>query len=240
MFAKILFILAGVLIVSFLYSLYTLQRKIAFSHTLAMNTVAYQKQSTDMTTTVLVLGDSTAVGVGATRPEDSVPALFAEMVGATYVENRGVSGARVGDLASQLMKKNLIEYDYILVMIGGNDVVARYDPQVVSQELRLLLEKLPSHQKLIVQMCGDVGTAPLLPWYVRSYYTKKNLAFHKAFETTVTEFGGIYVNLYLPKTEDPFVAQPEIYFSADGFHPSSAGYASWFEILKAGQFLQED
>ncbi len=231
MFAKILFVLAAVLILSFLYSLYTLQRKIAFSQKLAASTVAFQLPSTDLTTTVLVLGDSTAVGVGASSPETSVPGLFATQVQATYLENRGVSGARVEDLGGQLAKISLPEYDYILIQIGGNDVVARHDAEVVAKELQALLEKLPTHQKLIVQMCGDVGTATLLPWYVRPYFSQKNQAFHKTFESTVTKSGGLYINLYLSKAEDPFVAQPEVYFSADGFHPSSAGYAFWFEIL---------
>ncbi len=214
------------------YSLYRVKHKIAFSQKLAASTEAFQLTSTDLTTTVLVLGDSTAVGVGASSPETSIPGLFAKEVQATYLENRGVSGARVEDLAGQLAKTNLSEYDYILIQIGGNDVVARHDAEVVAQELGVLLEKLPAHQKLIVQMCGDVGTATLLPWYVKPYFSNKNQAFHTAFERIVTKSGGLYVNLYLPKAEDPFVAQPGVYFSADGFHPSSAGYASWFEILK--------
>jgi len=232
MFVKGILIVSTALLMAFLYSLYSLQRKIAFSQKLAATTTAYENQSSDLTTSVLVLGDSTAVGVGASNKETSIPGLFAKEVGATYLENRGVSGAKVADLVGQLDGRNLPEYDYILIQIGGNDVVARHDPQRVAQELLSVFQKLPPHQKLIVQMCGDIGTAPLLPWYVHFYYTQKSLAFHKAFESTVTNFGGLYVNLYVPKTEDPFVAQPEIYFSADGFHPSSAGYASWFEILK--------
>lgn len=232
MFAKILLVLVVILILSFLYSLYRVKQKISFSQKLVVSTVAFELTSTDLTTTVLVLGDSTAVGVGASSPEFSVPGFLASEVRATYLENRGVSGARVVDLAEQLQKTSLPSYEYILIQIGGNDVVARHNPQVVAQELLTILEKLPPHKKLIVQMCGDVGVAPLLPWYVRPYYTHKTLAFHDAFETTVTDFGGTYVNLYLPKTQDPFAIRPEVYFSADGFHPSSTGYASWFEILK--------
>ena len=216
------------------YHVLQVKRKIAISQEIVARTMPYTKESADMSRSLLVLGDSTAQGVGASTKEESIPALVAEKLQATYVENRSFSGAKVSDLEGQLASHRLEKYDTILVQIGGNDIVARNNAQAVASELEALLKTLPKHDKLVVLMCGDVGVATLFPWFVRGYYTHKTLAYHEAFAEVVPRAGGTYVNLYEPKETDPFVKEPEVYFAKDQFHPSSAGYRVWFEkVLKA-------
>ena len=36
-----------------------------------------------------------------------------------------------------------------------------------------------------------------------------------------------YVDLFVEKAVDPFIQDPQQYFSEDQFHPSDAGYAQW-------------
>jgi lysophospholipase L1-like esterase len=232
MIIKLALVVISLIVLGAACSLLRVYYQIRVSQKIVVQTVSFDNLSQDKSSTLLVLGDSTAYGVGASRKEESIPALFAGLVHATYVENLGVSGARVADLPAQRKKARLEQYDFILVQIGGNDVVARHNPQITAKELEGVLSNLPKYKKLVVQMCGDVGVAPLLPWYVRPYYTKKTLAFHVTFEEAVTKAGGTYINLYLPKEEDPFYQEPKIYFAEDGFHPSGRGYAVWFQTLQ--------
>jgi len=51
--------------------------------------------------TILVLGDSTGVGVGATRPEESLAGLFAADYPDADIINVAVSGTRVADAITQ-------------------------------------------------------------------------------------------------------------------------------------------
>jgi len=40
-----------------------------------------------------------------------------------------------------------------------------------------------------------------------------------------------YVDLFVEPENDVFVQEPKTYFSWDGLHPSSAGYATWYQSL---------
>lgn len=194
--------------------------------------VPYEVLSGDFSKTLLVLGDSTAVGVGAAAPEESVAGLVAAHIGATYVENRGETGACVEDLKVQIETAKLRRYDLILVQIGGNDIVLLRSAKRAAQKLDILLMSLPEAGKVILFTAGNVGGATTFPMTVRPFHTWTNLAFHKWFAKVAKRRKMTYVNLYEPASRDLFIKEPERYLSEDGLHPSSEGYALWFEKLR--------
>lgn len=182
---------------------------------------------------VLVIGDSTGVGVGASEPEESVAGRLAAHVRAGRVENYSVSGAMVADLPKQIARASQDQYDYILVQVGGNDIIHFRSAAKASAELREVLKALPSSGETIVLSAGNVGAATLFPWFMRPFYTHRTRAYHEAFGRVVSELGGTYVPLYEEPRHDPFVQEPNVYLSADGLHPSSEGYRLWFEKVIA-------
>lgn len=192
----------------------------------------YEARTTDFEKTLLILGDSTGVGVGATNPEDTVAAKLAFHIGATYVENQAKSGAAVADLSTQLQHTELSHYHFILIQIGGNDIIAFHDTKGVAKELARILNTLPDAERVVLMSAGNVGGASILPWIARPFYTWKTLQYHKAFTQVANEKGITYVNLYKKPWEDPFIKDTGRYLSADGLHPSSEGYALWFEEVK--------
>lgn len=227
------FLFIAVFLLGFvLYHTFQVQRKIQLSKQLVKQAKPFSLQSDDTTRTLLVLGDSTAIGVGASMPEDSVPALFAGHIGATLTENRGVSGAKISDVQGQIDGIVRKEYRHILLQVGSNNIVALQSVEEAEKELRTVLQMLPKHENLTVIVSGNVGAAKLIPWFLRDLYTKKSLEYHALFEKVVPEFGGTYVNLYTPKSIDPFVLKPEVYLAKDEFHPSSQGYRLWFEKIQ--------
>lgn len=229
---KIISLIFILLILYLLYIYIIVRHKINISKDLIQKTVKYENLTDDKGKTLLILGDSTAVGVGVNKREDSIPALLSDKLKVTYTENKSVSGAKVSDLKDQMQNIKLKNYDYVLIQIGGNDVVARKDVDKVGKELGEVVQTLPKGAKVIVQMCGDVGVATLLPWFVRGYYTSLSLKYHTVFEKITKENGAVYINLYEDPKTDPFLKLPEIYLATDGFHPSSAGYKLWFSKLE--------
>jgi len=192
----------------------------------------YRNESADYAKTMLVLGDSTGVGVGAQKPEDTVAGLTAAYIGATYAENYAVSGAAVEELPGQIAKAKCDSYDLVLVHIGGNDILAGNDPKKVAPRLTEILKTLPQAGKVVVLSAGNVGGATIFPHVIRPFHMWLTLAYHKAFTPAVESAGGTYVNLYMPLLKDPFLRRPNYYLAPDGLHPSSAGYALWFEKVK--------
>ena len=91
---KILLLLLGLAALAYVlfWSVHFYQ-KYQIGHGLVKKAVPYQLLSVDHSKSLLVLGDSTGVGVGAATSSETVAALFAAQMRATYVENLAVSGA---------------------------------------------------------------------------------------------------------------------------------------------------
>ncbi len=206
--------------------------KVRISRELMENTLSYSLSSDNYAKTMLVLGDSTGVGVGAARPEDSVAGRLASYIAATYVENYAISGAAVADLPQQVKQAKLLRYDLILIQIGGNDILAFHNSQKTAQELGHIMNTLPQTAQILVMSAGNVGGATLFPSIIRPFHTGLNLHYHQAFGKVVPIHGGTYVNLYEPFWKDPFLRDPNRYLSRDGLHPSTYGYGLWFEKLR--------
>lgn len=230
---KMIVVFAIILIGVLGYFGVTLYNKIQISKALVLAAKPYEKITDDRTTTLLVLGDSTGVGVGAAVPEESVAGRLALYMQATYVENLSVSGAQVHELPLQIKSAALDHYSTILIQIGGNDIIRFHDAHETAKLLGSILDTLPRADQVIVMVPGNLGAATLIPWFVRPIYTNLNLKYHTEFEQVVTAHEGVYINLYRPPSEDPFVAHPEIYLAQDEFHPSSAGYEIWCNTLIA-------
>lgn len=222
-----IFVAICILWVSYMYY------KITISKQLVSKAVPFTISGSDYKKTLLILGDSTAVGVGASTSSDSVGGRLATYLEATYVENHAVSGAKVEDLEQQINSISRADYDTILVQIGANDMVSLHKPKEVTAELKKLLVPLSVKTKqLIFISAGNLGGAPLIPLFLRPVYTNLNLKYHIEFESLGKELGITYINMYVPPAKDPFILNPRDHFAADDFHPSSLGYGVWFTIIQ--------
>lgn len=193
---------------------------------------AFRNETGDYRMTLLVLGDSTGMGVGASRPEESVAGRLAAYIGATHVENYARPGAEAADLAAQARQATLHRYDYLLIQAGGNDIILLHGAKETAKKLAIAMLELPEAGKTILMSAGDVGAATIFPLFVRFFHTLASRAFHRWFSKVAKRRGAVYVDLYVPRERSPFVLEPERFLSKDGLHPSSEGYALWFEKLK--------
>ena len=108
-----IFFIIVVLCLITIYWINSFYSKIKISKELVDKTISYKKSGSDFSKKLLVLGDSTAVGVGAGSPEQSIPGRLAGRLDFTYVENHAVSGATIKDLSNQINKisqKNMIPF----------------------------------------------------------------------------------------------------------------------------------
>lgn len=210
--------------------LYSMKQKIAVGQNTAENTMSFSRDDAGVPT-MLVLGDSTAVGVGADTPADSVAGRIAVQVHAPYVENHAVSGAQVHDLPSQIALARKVRYDIILVMIGGNDIIRFHPAASNADALSEILKTLPQASTTILVSAANVGGSTLFPRVVRPVHTWLNQAYHREFAARAQQLGITYVNLSVPRGEDPFLKDPSRYLAPDGLHPSSAGYGLWADAI---------
>lgn len=182
---------------------------------------------------ILVIGDSTAVGTGTTDNKFSVPGRLGADFPNAKVTNLGVNGTLISGLNAQLDQVADQKFDLILIQAGGNDVVYFSDLKTVSSKLEIVLQKaLKKSDRVIMMSSGNVGAAPIWPTGINWLMTHRTLKAREIFESVTAENQVAYVNLWEPKGSDPFQKQPDLYHAADNFHPSDQGYALWYEKLQ--------
>jgi lysophospholipase L1-like esterase len=151
------------------------------------------------------------------------------------IKNIAVNGHKTEDVVS-LLEDMSVEggWDYLVLQIGGNDIVRRVDVQEIEVNLRNILERVDGvAEKVVVFHGGNVGTSKLFPWFVRPYYTYRTQEVRKMYLRVVDDFDGVtYVDMFRNKSEDPFYLEPEKYYSEDNFHPSGAGYRDWYDLMR--------
>ncbi len=228
---QVLPILISIFILCIIYYGYRTYWFIQISRVIVSHTQSYSLTGSHQWISLLILGDSTAVGVGADHSADSIAGRLAKYVGVTRVENHGVSWAIVRDIVAQLAKVEKQEYDYILLQIWGNDMVRFHDLSEISREFEQILNHLPKSKTLIVQSCGNLGGASIFPRIMSAIYENISRSYHAQLWALVAKHWGIYIDLFEERSIDPFVLQPDIYIAADHFHPSSIWYGHWFDKL---------
>jgi lysophospholipase L1-like esterase len=177
-----------------------------------------------------VLGDSSAVGLGVERASETPGVLLAAALAElserpVRMVGVAVSGAESRDLAAQVEKALAEHPDVALIMIGANDVTTRTKPEVSVRHLGDAVRRLTeSGCQVVVGTCPDLGTIRPISQPLRLLARRWSRQLAAAQTITVVEAGGRTVSL--GSLLGPVFASDHSLFSADGFHPSAAGYAA--------------
>lgn len=181
---------------------------------------------------LLMLGDSTASGVGAHGPADTIGATVSTGVAAltgrpVVLRNVSRSGATALELLSQVRRglDALPDPQVAIIMIGTNDVKDRVDQ---AESVRALSEAVRALRaaavEVVVGTCPDLGTIRPVPQPLRWLSQRWSRDLAAAQTVAVVEAGGRTVSTGDLLGPD-FRVNPREMFSDDHFHPSSAGYA---------------
>jgi lysophospholipase L1-like esterase len=187
---------------------------------------------------VLVLGDSSAAGLGAQTPEQTPAAIIA--TGLSAISGQAVrlaNVARVGAVSADLDRQvgealaRLPEPDLALVLVGANDVTRRVRPAVAVRELAAAVSRLrAAGAEVVVGTCPDFGAVRPIGRPLRHLARRLSRDLAAAQTVAVVEAGGRTVSLGDLLGHD-FVERHAEMFSADLFHPSPAGYARIAAVL---------
>lgn len=183
----------------------------------------------------VVLGDSTAAGVGVDSADDAYATLLAERLAAkgrrVELLGVGVSGARVSDLLEkQIAMAVAADPDLIFVAIGANDVTHLTPLGEVERDMVAVITALQATGAEVV-----VAGAPDMradAWYepLRTLAGWRGRRVTAAIEAAARETGAIVVPL-AKETAPFFAADPEDAYSTDDFHPGPGGYRAWADSI---------
>jgi lysophospholipase L1-like esterase len=178
---------------------------------------------------LFVIGESTVAGLGARTHETALAGQFAKQLSQRIgrsvrwhvVGKNGVTARRtIDELLPEMPDEN---FEYILVGLGGNDVMRLSSPkrwrQDMTELLTILRQKNPS-AAVFLSNCPMIKMSPAIP------HPSKAVLWHlsRMHDANIREFTASMERVfYYPQPADV----PLEGFFADGIHPSEQGYADW-------------
>ena len=184
---------------------------------------------------LVMLGDSSAAGLGCLIPGETPGALLAGGV-ARDLRRRvrldvvATVGARSADLDVQAALALSEPVDVAVVMVGANDVTHRVRPGDSARELGRAVRTLrATGAVVVVGTCPDLGTVQPLLQPLRSIARVWSRRLAAAQAVAVAENDGIAVSLG-DLLGPEFAESPQLW-SEDRFHPSAQGYRRVSDVL---------
>ncbi len=180
------------------------------------------------TVKLLVIGESTAAGVGARTHETGLAGHFSRFLSEKLnktIEWQVVSrsGITIAETIRELVPKIPDEkFDYILLALCGNEVLKLNGPRKSRRDMLKLIEILESKNEgatFFITNAPAVRLSPILPFPIKQILGNLSAIHDKNAQEFTAEMPRVfYFNQpnYVPAD-----------FFADGIHPSEKGYEVW-------------
>lgn len=185
--------------------------------------------------TYLVLGDSTAAGVG-TDYESGIAVQTAKELAKRHtvtMVNLGVTGARMRDVRErQLPEAVALRPDVVLLSAGANDVTHLTKIRSVRSDLRAIVQELTAANpgvRIVITGAPDMGSPPRMPRLLRGIATRRSRVMNRMFRAEAQAEGLLFAEI-AERTGPRFRGDFSLY-ADDGFHPNDRGYATWLPLL---------
>ncbi len=183
---------------------------------------------------LLVIGDSTAAGVGAANHEEAIAGslarLAAEDVRAAVqwrvIAQSGATSRRVRhSLLPELEGSD--PFDLAVVLVGVNDVLARRHLDQWQEDVAAVLAGVTARAGLVV-MTGlpPFDRFPSMPRTLGRYLTGRGRRLDEVAERLCRDEEQV---LWIDSAG--LLADDAEFFARDGFHPSATGYQRWAHAI---------
>jgi lysophospholipase L1-like esterase len=191
---------------------------------------------------LVLLGDSSALGVGVHEVEDTIGGQLAQLLAEGGVQTGagerqvqlssvGVARSRSSDLATQVARALLGERpDVAVVLIGANDATTLRRPVEAAAYLGAAVRRLrDARVEVVVGTCPDLGAVRAIAPPLRQLAGWLGRRTARAQARAVVAAGGSVVDL-ATETGPVFRADAGT-LCHDGYHPSADGYRVWAHAL---------
>lgn len=182
----------------------------------------------------LALGDSTGIGVGARTGGGYVDRLFSRISGVrpeSRLVNLCATAAATDDvLHGQMNRLAGVRPTLVTLGIGANDLIRGVKVGQFARNYEEIIVRLEMEVRapVLIMNIPDLSLAPAVPAYMRDSARQHIIAFNKQIEDVARRHNLLLIDLYGRSREFSLHAE---FFSADGAHPSAAGYEFWAEAM---------
>lgn len=181
---------------------------------------------------LLAIGESTIAGLGAKTHETAFSGQFAKQLGRRIgkgvrwkaIGRNGVTAERtIRELVPAIPDEN---FDYILVGLGGNDVMKLSSPRKWRRDMKRLLDVLRRHSPnavIFLSNCPVIRLSPAIPQPINFILWQLS----KLHDANIRELAAQSERVFYYRQPESVPAN----FFADGIHPSELGYAEWSRAM---------
>lgn len=178
---------------------------------------------------ILIIGESTAAGVGASSPETTF-ASYLYKAGKREVEvlNLGKNGLKAEALPRLLShaKPDIpSSFDQVVILIGANDCFKFTPPSKFRKELESFIgifEKMEQTKLVFIPAIPPVNHFPAIPGLLRFFLGVHRYILNKEIDQLSRKLDKLYFHDWKTSFTDEF-------FASDGIHPSDLGYEKMAE-----------
>lgn len=178
---------------------------------------------------LLVLGDSTAAGVGAATQAEALPGHLSAELNAR--SGRGIhwravgeNGATSADLATRYLDEALEEpADLLFLTVGANDAMQMRAAGAFSRDVRRILDAFDDRNPgafVLMSSLPVFGRFSLLPEPLRTALYRHSLALERVGRAVIAA----RPNAHMSSDPPPY---GEDFWAEDRFHPGPSGYRDW-------------
>lgn len=182
---------------------------------------------------LFVIGESTVAGLGAKTHELAFAGQFAlrlsqsigRAVGWSVIGKNGVTARRTIDELIPQMPND--QHDYVLVGLGGNDVMKLSSPKKWRRDMTELLGILRDANPgavIFLSNCPMIKYSPAIPQPIKGILWELSVMHDANIRELTAQMERVF---YYPQPVDV----PLEGFFADGIHPSEKGYRDWTEAM---------
>lgn len=190
----------------------------------------YSHHPVNAVDSILLVGDSYCVGVGASQPENSFSGLLAQDHPNFDVTNLSKNGITTGGLVKYLLRKEEFDrYNLAIVMVGGMDIINHTPLSRLELNLSSLISLLRYHCKhVILVIPGHTGLIPLYHWPLSGLLNSRARKVRRLFKRVAKEFGVVFFEEH----SDLLLRDIDRYYARDKHHPNNDGYQLMYVHLK--------
>ena len=180
---------------------------------------------------LLVLGDSTAAGVGAPDQDRALPGCFAREIVTRFGRGtRWTAIGRNGATSRHVLEEFMpcaasVPFDLALVTIGANDALSLRSSHAFARDLRTIVDSLRAGSPdgwIMVSLLPDFDQYELLPQPLRRTLARHARGLDDAGRAAIAGLDRVVAMPPPPPYTDDF-------FAEDRFHPGATGYRLWAE-----------
>lgn len=178
---------------------------------------------------LLVLGESTAAGVGAQHHGDSLAGQTAQALHEAIGASIDWQVLAANGLTASMLRERLDELpaesrcDLVVIGLGANDVFRLRGPGGWSRDLHALIAAVRErcgHAPVMLSAAPPIGQFPGLPQPLRAVLGLRARLLDHASTDLARKVPGVH---FVPLE---FAVEPEL-FAVDGIHPSPRAYRLW-------------